>query len=98
MVPEECRAKSRGKAATELPEAFGLRGACPRFQPPPADGASKLAAPHALRVAVYPPRCLVPQTVTDRPANPVARFFKRTANDSPSAWGEGRDEGERLAN
>jgi hypothetical protein len=29
----------------------------------------------------------------ERPANPVARIFKATANDSPSPWGEGRDEG-----
>jgi len=29
------------------------------------------------------------------PANPVARIFKETANDSPSPWGEGRDEGGR---
>jgi len=29
------------------------------------------------------------------PANPVARIFKGTANDSPSPWGEGRDEGAR---
>ncbi|MGH7992436.1 MAG: hypothetical protein ACREDQ_02895 [Limisphaerales bacterium] len=27
------------------------------------------------------------------PANPVARAFKAAANDSPSPWGEGRDEG-----
>jgi hypothetical protein len=27
------------------------------------------------------------------PANPVARVFKETADDSPSPWGEGRDEG-----
>jgi hypothetical protein len=26
-------------------------------------------------------------------ANPVARIFKGTVNDSPSPWGEGRDEG-----
>ena len=31
----------------------------------------------------------------DRPANPVVRIFKETANDSPSPWGEGRDEGGR---
>ena len=31
----------------------------------------------------------------DRPANPVARIFKETADDSPSPWGEGRDEGGR---
>ena len=30
----------------------------------------------------------------ERPANPVARISKETANDSPSPWGEGRDEGE----
>jgi hypothetical protein len=30
-----------------------------------------------------------------RPANPVARIFKPTANGSPSPWGEGRDEGGR---
>jgi hypothetical protein len=29
----------------------------------------------------------------DHPANPVTRIFKGTANDSPSPWGEGRDEG-----
>jgi len=29
------------------------------------------------------------------PANPVARIFKGTADDSPSPWGEGRDEGGR---
>ena len=27
------------------------------------------------------------------PANPGARIFKGTANDSPSPWGEGRVEG-----
>jgi hypothetical protein len=32
----------------------------------------------------------------DRPANPVARIFKRTENDSPSPWGEGRVEGGRY--
>jgi hypothetical protein len=32
----------------------------------------------------------------DRPANPVERIFKETANNSPSPWGEGRDEGERY--
>jgi len=26
------------------------------------------------------------------PANPVARIFRKAANDSPSPWGEGRDE------
>ena len=31
----------------------------------------------------------------DRPANSVARIFKHTENDSPSPWGEGRDEGGR---
>jgi hypothetical protein len=31
----------------------------------------------------------------NRPANPVARIFKKPANDSPSPWGEGRDEGGR---
>jgi hypothetical protein len=31
----------------------------------------------------------------ERPANPVTPIFKATANDSPSPWGEGRDEGER---
>jgi hypothetical protein len=31
----------------------------------------------------------------DRPANPVARIFKKTADDSPSPWVEGRDEGGR---
>ena len=31
----------------------------------------------------------------DRPANPIAGFFKVTAENSPSPWGEGRDEGER---
>ena len=30
----------------------------------------------------------------ERPANPDARIFKGTANDSPSPWGEGRVEGE----
>jgi hypothetical protein len=30
-----------------------------------------------------------------RPANPVARIFRKAADDSPSPWGEGRDEGER---
>ena len=29
----------------------------------------------------------------ERPVNPVARIFMETANDSPSPWGEGRDEG-----
>jgi hypothetical protein len=29
------------------------------------------------------------------PANPVARISKQTENDSPSPWGEGRDEGGR---
>jgi hypothetical protein len=29
----------------------------------------------------------------ERPANPVVRIFKGLANDSPSPWGEGRDEG-----
>jgi hypothetical protein len=33
-----------------------------------------------------------------RPANPVARIFKATADDSPSPWGEGRDEGGRETN
>ena len=32
------------------------------------------------------------------PANPVARIFKETADDSPSPWGEGRDEGGRETN
>jgi hypothetical protein len=32
----------------------------------------------------------------DRPANPVARIFKKTENDSPSPGGEGRDEGGRC--
>ena len=31
----------------------------------------------------------------NRLANPVARIFKKPANDSPSPWGEGRDEGGR---
>jgi hypothetical protein len=31
----------------------------------------------------------------ERPANPVARIFMETANDSPSPWGEGRVEGGR---
>jgi len=31
----------------------------------------------------------------ERPANPVARISKQTENDSPSPWGEGRDEGGR---
>ena len=31
----------------------------------------------------------------DRPANPVARIFRKAADDTPSPWGEGRDEGER---
>jgi hypothetical protein len=31
----------------------------------------------------------------DRPAHPVARIFKKAADDSPSPWGEGRDEGGR---
>jgi len=31
----------------------------------------------------------------DPPASPVAQIFKQTANDSPSPWGEGRDEGGR---
>jgi len=31
-------------------------------------------------------------------ANPVTRHFKETAHDSPSPWGEGRDEGERSSN
>jgi hypothetical protein len=31
----------------------------------------------------------------DCPANPVVRILKKTANDSPSPWGEGRDEGGR---
>ena len=57
---------------------------------------------HALRVAVHPPRWPKPQTVTDRPANPVAGIFKGTANDSLSPWGEGRGEGihsiQRLVN
>jgi len=30
-----------------------------------------------------------------RPANPVARIFRKAADDSLSPWGEGRDEGER---
>jgi hypothetical protein len=30
------------------------------------------------------------------PANPVARIFKGTANDSPSPWGEGRVEGDQI--
>jgi hypothetical protein len=34
----------------------------------------------------------------DRPANPVVRIFKKTANDSPSPWGEDRDEGGRGHN
>jgi len=38
-----------------------------------------------------------PQSISrfaaDHPANPAARMFKETANDSPSPWGEGRDEG-----
>ena len=33
-----------------------------------------------------------------RPANPAMRIFKGTANDSPSPWGEGRDEGVRPTN
>ena len=33
--------------------------------------------------------------VDERPANPVARIFMETANNSPSPWGEGRDEGGR---
>jgi hypothetical protein len=33
----------------------------------------------------------------DHPANPVARIFKRTDNDSPSPWGEGRDEEDRCS-
>jgi hypothetical protein len=32
----------------------------------------------------------------DRPANPVAQIFKRTADGSPSPWGEGRVEGDRY--
>ncbi len=32
----------------------------------------------------------------DRPANSVAQIFKRTANGSPSPWGEGGVEGERY--
>jgi hypothetical protein len=31
----------------------------------------------------------------ERPVNPVARIFMETANNSPSPWGEGRDEGGR---
>jgi tRNA N6-adenosine threonylcarbamoyltransferase len=31
----------------------------------------------------------------ERPVNPDARIFMETANDSPSPWGEGRDEGGR---
>ncbi len=31
-----------------------------------------------------------------RPANPVEQIFKRTANGSPSPWGEGRVEGGRC--
>jgi len=31
--------------------------------------------------------------VDERPESPVARIFKRTANNPPSPWGEGRDEG-----
>jgi hypothetical protein len=31
----------------------------------------------------------------DRPANPAARIFKETVNDSPSTWGEGWVEGGR---
>ncbi|MGB7768478.1 MAG: hypothetical protein WBN22_06435, partial [Verrucomicrobiia bacterium] len=34
----------------------------------------------------------------DRPANSVARIFRKAANDSPSPWGEGRDEGGREIN
>jgi hypothetical protein len=34
----------------------------------------------------------------DRPANPGARIFKRTADDPPSPWGEGRVEGGRGSN
>jgi len=34
----------------------------------------------------------------DCPANPGARIFKGTANDSPSPWGEGRVEGGRGSN
>jgi hypothetical protein len=30
-----------------------------------------------------------------RPVNPVARVFRKAADDSPSSWGAGRDEGER---
>ena len=41
----------RGNAATELREAFGVRGACSRFQTPSAyDSASKLDALQTLRV------------------------------------------------
>ena len=34
----------------------------------------------------------------DRPANPVAGFFKKAANDSPSPGGEGRGEDGRETN
>jgi len=30
------------------------------------------------------------------PANPVTRILKWTEDDSPSPWGEGRDEGGRF--
>ena len=32
------------------------------------------------------------------PANPAARIFKVAADDSPSPWGEGRDEGGQKFN
>jgi hypothetical protein len=34
--------------------------------------------------------------VENCPVNPVSRYFKRLAYDSPSPGGEGRDEGERY--
>jgi len=56
----------------------------------------------ALTCVLSPRRGFQPVTISGYPAshstNPVASCFKETENDSPSPWGEGRDEGGRKIN
>ena len=75
-----------------IPEALGIT---PASQPQPATGPAgndRFPPPPAQEPPRYPRHA---QTVTDRPANSVARIFKGMANDSPSPQGEGRGEGGR---